>query len=129
MKSAFSNKWNSSTQPRKQRKFSYNAPSHIRSKSIASHLTPELREKHKTRSMRVRVGDKVKVIRGQFRGETSKVERIDTSRAKVFLTKIETIKKDGTKVLTPLNASNLIITELNMDDKRRFKKKGDVNNG
>lgn len=127
MKSAFSTAWKSSSQTRKQRKYSYNAPSHIASKSLASHLTPELREKHGRRSVRIRIGDKVKVVRGEHKGTTSAVERIDVTRKKVYLTKIEIIKKDGTKTLIPLEASNLIITELNTEDKKRLK--GDVKNG
>ena len=130
MKSAYSVTWKSSTQPRKQRKYLYNAPAHVASKSVSSHLTDELKKKYGVRSMRVRTGDKVKIVRGQRRGETGKVERIDVSRRKVFLTKVEIIKKDGTKTLVPLEPSNLIITELNMEDKRRLKKpEGESKNG
>ena len=38
---------------------------------------------------------------------------------KVFLNEIEVIKKDGTKQLVPLNPSNLLIIQLNTDDKKR----------
>jgi hypothetical protein len=34
---------------------------------------------------------------------------------------VEYTKKDGTKKMLPLNPSNLMITELNMDDKLRQK--------
>lgn len=128
MKSAYSSTWKSSVQPRKQRKYAYNAPYHIASRMIASHLSPELRKKHGRRNIRLRTGDKVKVMRGQFKGQTSKVERIDGTRKKVYLSKIEIVRKDGTKRLFPFTASNLMVTELNTDDKKRLKG-GDQKNG
>ena len=129
MKSAFSPSWKSSKQPRKQRKYLYNMPHHIASKTMAAHLSPELREKYNKRSIRVRVGDKVKVMRGSFKGEESKVERVDSQRRRVYLTKVERIKKDGTKILVPFDPSNLMITELNLDDKKRMKQLPKKNKG
>ncbi len=119
MKKRYSTKWKSSSQPRKQRKYRYNTPLHTKGKFLGAHLIRELREKHKTRSVRVREGDKVRVLRGNWKGHEGKVERVDVARSKVYVTKVEIIKKDGaTKVPYPLNASNLIITEL-VHDKRR----------
>ena len=121
VKSKFAKSWKSSKQPRKQRKYRYNAPLHIKSKFISSHLSKELREKYKKRSIRTRKNDKVKILRGQFKGKTGKVERVDTRRNKIYITGIEVIKKDGTKVLYSINPSNLMILELNLDDKKRVK--------
>jgi len=80
----------------------------------------ELRAKHGKKTLRVRTGDKVRVLRGNWKGHEGKVERVDMTKAKVFVTKVEIIKKDGaTKVPYGLNASNIMITEL-IPDKRRF---------
>jgi large subunit ribosomal protein L24 len=122
MKQKYSPSWKSSTQPRKQRKFRHHAPLHIRQKFVHAHLSSELRKKHGTRSARLRTGDKVKIMRGQFRGKTGKVERIDTGRGKIFITGIEVVKKEGSKALCPLRPSSLIIEELNLDDKKRREK-------
>jgi large subunit ribosomal protein L24 len=119
MKKSFSTHWVSSTQPRKQRKYRFNAPLHIRSHFLASHLSKELRSKYGTRSIRVRSGDDVKVMRGQFSGRTGKVERIDMAYTRVYVTGVDQVKRDGTRKLYPLNPSNLMITKL-VDDKRRF---------
>ena len=89
---------------------------------IKTNLSKELRQKHNKRSVRVRVGDKVKVVRGQFRGKTGKIDRINAKKAKVYVTGIETSKKDGSKVLLPIHSTNLMIQELNLVDKRRLKK-------
>jgi len=119
MKSKFSNTWKRSTQPRKQRKFRYNAPLHIRQKLIGVHLSKELRQKHKRRTVGLRKGDKVKVLRGQFKGKTGKVERIDLKKLKVYIMGIESVKKEGTKEYIPIDPSNLLLTELNLEDKKR----------
>ena len=46
MKKDWNKTWNSSTQPRKQRKFRHNAPIHIRRKLMSSTLSKELRKKY-----------------------------------------------------------------------------------
>ncbi len=119
MKTDFNTQWNKSVQPRKQKKFRANAPHHIKGKLIASHLSKTLREKHGKRSFRLRKGDKVKVMRGQFKGKTGKVERVDVKNEKVFVASVETMKKDGSKSFYPLHPSNLMITELDLSDKKR----------
>lgn len=124
MKQTFSNSWKSSTKPNKQRKYVYNAPSHIRGKLMASPLSKELRKKFSTRSVRIRTGDTVKILRGQFKGKEGKVERVDLGRLRINVEKVEIIKKDGNKVAYPIHPSNVMIIEANTEDKRRFKTSG-----
>ncbi len=118
-----SKSWKSSKSPRKQRKFLFNAPLHLKSKMVGSHLSPELKTKYNKRGIRIRTGDKVKVLRGQFKKKIGKVEKVDTKKLKVYITGIETIKKDGSKALYPIHSSNLMITELNLSDKKRIEVK------
>jgi large subunit ribosomal protein L24 len=113
--------WKASIKPRKQRAYVYQAPLHVQGALLASHLSEELRKKHNTRSMRVRTGDKVKVMTGQFKGKTGPVERVDITRKKVYITGVEYVKKDGGKFIYGINPSNLLITELHQD-RRRLKK-------
>jgi large subunit ribosomal protein L24 len=120
----FSNAWKGSKQPRKQRKYRYNAPNHIKGAFVSSHLSKDLKEKHKKRSLRVRKGDKVKIMRGQFKGIEGKVEKVSLKTLKVFVEKAEMPKKDGSKAFYPIDPSNLLITAL-ADDKRRFKRSGE----
>ena len=97
MKTKWSRSWVSSKQPRKQRKYRYNAPPHIRTKFISAHLSKELREKYKRRSIRLRVGDTVKIMRGEFKGKTGKVEKIFTKIAKVTVSGIQKTKPEKQK--------------------------------
>src|SRR3989339_2199364 len=95
----FSVEWKSSTKPGKQRKYRFNAPLHIRQKFVSAHLSKDLRQKLKKRNVDLRKGDKVKVMRGQFKKHEGKVDRVDLKKIKVFVNGIETTKRDGTKKL------------------------------
>lgn len=117
--------WKGSKKPTKQRNYVKKAPIHIRSKLLGSHLSKDLRQKLKTRSLRPRKGDKVKVIRGQHKGKTGAVDRVNTKRAKIYVTGVEFTKKDGSKAMYPVHPSNLIITELQADKRRLQKPEGE----
>lgn len=121
MKQTFSNSWKSSKQIRKQRKYRANAPLHILSKMMSSHLNKILRKKYNTRSITVRNGDEVKVMKGKFKGKTGKVTKVDIKKQRVTIDGLQNKKKDGTKINAYFDASNLQIESLK-DDRRRFKR-------
>ena len=112
--------WSASSKPGKQRKFVYNAPLHIRTTLLGSHLAKDLRQKLKKRSLRVRKGDKVKVLRGQYRGKSGVVERVDVQKMHVYVTGVDFQKKDGSRALYPVHPSKVMITELEGSEKRRL---------
>ena len=121
MKTKFSSLWIKSKQPRKQRKYRHNAPLHIKQKFVSAHLSKELHKKYNKRSMNLRKGDNVKIARGQFKNKSGKIEEISLKKLSVYVTGIEVVKRGGTKSRYPLHPSNLIITEVNMEDKMRIK--------
>jgi large subunit ribosomal protein L24 len=110
-----------SKKPRKQRKFLYKAPLHLRRKMISAHLSKELREQYKRRSLPLRKGDEVKVMRGEFKGKVGKVVEIDTKKYKVYVDTVKKKRSVGTEYLVPISPSNLMIVKLNLDDKYRLK--------
>jgi large subunit ribosomal protein L24 len=116
---AWSNKWVSSKQPRKQRKYRYNAPMHVRQKFVSAHLSEALKNRFGKRSLSLRKGDEVKVMRGSGKSFKGKVERINLKKAKVYIEGFNVKKVDGSEILKAVEPSNLIITEPKMDDKRR----------
>lgn len=122
MKATFVKSWNSSVQIRKQRKYRYNAPLHIKSKFLGVHLEASLRKKYGLRSIRVKKGDTIKVVRGQNKGKSGKVERVSPQYTKVYVAGVENMKKDGSKSMIALEPSNLMITELDLSDKKRAEK-------
>ncbi len=119
----FSKEWKSSSKPKKQVKYAANAPFHIRHKFMTAKVSDEMAKKHGLKRIAVRKGDKVKIARGQFRGKSGKVNRVDLSYIKIYVDGIDRNKTEGAKAFYPIHPSNVIITELNMEDKRRIKKK------
>ncbi len=105
-----------SAKPTKQRKMIYNAPVHKLSKLMSAHLSPALREQYKRRSFPIRVGDRVKIMRGEFKGVEGKVTGVDRQNQVIFVENVTAKKADGTNVNRPIHVSNVIITELNLDD-------------
>ena len=71
--------------------------------------------------MNLKKGDSIKIMVGQFRNKTGKIEDVSVKKTLVYVSGIEIAKRDGTKARYPVNPSNLIITDVNMDDKMRNK--------
>ncbi|AMK15006.1 50S ribosomal protein L24 [Methanobrevibacter olleyae] len=109
-----------SIQPRKQRKALYTAPLHIRRKIMSANLSKDLRADIGKRSLPIRVGDKVQVVRGDFKGHEGKVESIDAKKYKVTVEGVTLSKPDGNAVLLPIHPSNLMIIEADLKDERRI---------
>jgi len=108
-----------SSKPRKQRKLLYDAPYHRLPKLMSAHLSPQLREKYERRSFPVRVGDTVKIMRGEYRGVEGKVTSVDRKRQYVYVENVTIKKADGTTKPRPIHVSNIMITQLQLDDKYR----------
>lgn len=121
MRQEFSTSWTGSRQPRKQRKYRYNAPLHVRHKFLSAHLSKDLRAKHGKRSMPVRKGDEVLVMRGSFKKKKAKVSDVNAIKKRITLEGISRQKKDGSKVPIYFEPSNLQIISIEMDDKKRIK--------
>lgn len=116
----FSKAWIKSKLPKKQRKYRINAPSDVRRKMISSHLGEELSKKYGKRAFPLKVGDKVKIMRGEFKNVIGKVEEISVRRLKVFIAGAERSKGEGmAPVKYSIDPSNVKIIELDLGDKKR----------
>jgi large subunit ribosomal protein L24 len=107
------------TKPTKQRKMIYQAPDHVRHKLLAAHLSPELRASHLIRSLPVRTGDTVRVMRGDHKSVEGKITRVDLKKYRIYVEGLTREKVDGTTIFVPIHASKVMITRLNLDDKWR----------
>ena len=108
-----------SKQPRKQRKALYTAPLHKRHNSMSVHLSDDLKEEFNRRSFPVRKGDSVEIVRGHFRGTEAKLEGVDLKNYRVLVDGASSQKQDGSKLYQPIHPSNLVLTEIYLDDERR----------
>ncbi len=108
-----------SKQPRKQRKLLYKAPLHIRHKLMSVALSKELRDQHGKRSIPVKKGDTVQVMRGDFKDHEGKVEKVDLKNYRVIVEGVSVQKPDGNQVFHSIHPSKLRIVELDLDDEER----------
>ena len=103
--------------PTKARNYQiYRAPHTRRSKQLGSPLSQELRKKYGKRSMRVILGDTVKVLRGEYRGIDGKVSKISTQSGNLAIEGVKKEKSKGEKFDVLIKTSKVIITGLNLDD-------------
>ena len=97
----------------------YQATNQFRGKQAGSHLSKQLRQKYGQRSVRILNGDTVKVIRGEFKGVDGKVVKVSTAKHTIAIEVINKQKRKGDKIDVYIDSSNVVITNLNMDDKWR----------
>ena len=118
-KNKFNTHWKTSKKPGKQRKYREKTPLHLRRKFLSSRLDKELRKKYNIRNIPLRKGDTVMIMKGKFKKKKGKVTGINTKRMHVEVEGIQMKKQDGSKTNVLLRPSNLMITELNIEDKKR----------
>jgi len=110
-----------SIKPSKQRKALYNAPLHVLRKMFNAPLSDELVEKYGVKRLPVRVGDVVRIMRGDWKGHEGKVVKVDTKRIRIFVEGVQIKKADGTPVYYPIHPSKVMIIKLDLSDKWRRK--------
>ncbi|MFH0752176.1 MAG: 50S ribosomal protein L24 [archaeon] len=110
-----------SKKPGKQRLLVAKAPLHIRKNFVRCRLSKELQKTYNKRNLQVRKGDEVKVMRGQFKGKTGKVAQVLLKKTKLIIDGMDNIKTDGSKSPYPIHPSNVMITKIGSDDKKRKK--------
>ncbi|MDG6989038.1 MAG: 50S ribosomal protein L24 [Nitrososphaerota archaeon] len=86
---------------------------------FGSQLSPDLREKHHRRTVRPRVGDTVRIVRGEFKDIEGKVTRVNPSSGVVNVEGVNREKLKGGNAPVPVSSSNLVVTSLSLDDKLR----------
>jgi large subunit ribosomal protein L24 len=106
-------------QPHKQRNRQERASLHEKQKQVRAPLSSELREEYDQRSVRVNAGDTVEVQRGDFAGESGEVVDVDLRAAAIEIEDVTVETADGEEVPRSLDASNVQVTELDLEDERR----------
>lgn len=109
------------TKPTKQRKRVFQAPDHMRYKLFAAPLSKELKSLHGTRSLPVRTGDTVRIMRGDHAGFEGKISRVERKKYRIYVEGLTREKVDGTTIFLPVHPSKVMVMRLNLDDKWRKK--------
>jgi large subunit ribosomal protein L24 len=105
--------------PRKQRKLLHNAPAHLRHKLMAAPLSPQLTASKSVKTLPVRKGDTVRIMRGDNKGFEGKISRVDLRNYRIYLEGLTREKVDGTTIFLPVHPSKVMIKNLNLNDKWR----------
>jgi large subunit ribosomal protein L24 len=105
--------------PGKQRKMLYNAPQHLRQKIMAAPLSPELIASKGAKSLPVRKGDTIQIVRGDNKGFEGKISRLDLKRYRIFIEGLTREKVDGTNIFISVHPSKVVLKKLNLADRWR----------
>ena len=118
----------SSKQPRKQRLARYTAPYHRRHREMAAPIDRGLRERQMgrgfmyPRSMAVRKGDRVMIVRGEGKSKSATIiAKVDRKARKIYVEGFTYFKSDGTELQRPIDASNVVIINPDWSDMKRRK--------
>ncbi len=113
-----------STKARKQRKARAEAALHMKKRMVAAHLSSALMSEYNVRSVTVRKGDTVKIVRGakDFKTGEAKVAKVDLRECKIIIENITQPKADGKQRPKPVDPSDVIITKLDLSDPWRRSK-------
>merc|ERR1712086_796492 len=104
---------------RKSRKAHFSAPSSVRRKIMSAHLNKELSQKYHVKSMPIRKGDEVIVVRGINRGREGKVIQVYRKKYVIHVERVTREKSNGSTVNVGIHPSNVMITKLKLDKDRR----------
>ncbi|MGI0004627.1 MAG: 50S ribosomal protein L24 [Candidatus Nitrosotenuis sp.] len=100
----------------------YNATLFTKSKLLCSHLSKELQQKYNRNSIRVTEGDTIRVMRGEFKGVTGKITMVSTDKNGISVEGVKKEKLKGGNLDVFIHTSNVLVTDLNTEDKWRQNK-------
>jgi large subunit ribosomal protein L24 len=109
------------SKPGKQRKAVWNASGSRARKLLSAPLSSGLETRHGIKSLPVRKGDTVKIVRGDFTGIEGKVTEVDRGRKRLFVEGVTRDKVSGTQTKMSVHASKVQLTNLVLDDRWRSK--------
>ncbi|MEM3363944.1 MAG: 50S ribosomal protein L24 [Candidatus Micrarchaeia archaeon] len=100
---------------KKQRKYLVVSPLHKKQDMVSAHVSKELRKTVGKRSLRVKKGYVVKVMRGEMKGREGKVTSVYLKNRKVAIEGLMAKKMDGKEKPLLVDPSNLMITKLEVE--------------
>merc|ERR1712136_111010 len=103
----------------KQRKRHFNSTGAERMKKISSGFSKELRQQYGIRRTVLEEGDMVTVKVGKFKGKSGKITGINIEKMKINVDGCIVNKNTGGTALVNIDPSNVMITELAMNDARK----------
>jgi large subunit ribosomal protein L24 len=107
------------SQPSKQRKNIWSGSFLRLNRQLSASLSSSLQTRYGIKSLPVRKGDAVRIVRGDFTGIEGKVTEVDRTRSRLFVEGVTRDKVSGTSTKMSVHASKVEITNLSLDDRWR----------
>lgn len=88
---------------------------------MSAPLSKELRKEYNVRSMPIRKGDTVTIMRGgeKVNKREGKVTTVYRKRYCIYVDRVQREKANGQSVPIPVHSSNVVITKLKLDKDRK----------
>ena len=104
------------------------ASSNIKRKLMGCNLIKSLRTQHKIRSLPIKRGDTVKILKGKAKGKEGKVVQVYRKRNVIYVDKCQRDKNNGQSVFIPIRPSYCVITVplLNKDRQQTITRKAEI---
>lgn len=103
----------------KVRKNLANAPHTKSLHLLRASLSDDLKSKYGRNSIRVRPGDSVKLVRGEFAGVEGKIQKVFPKEGRITIEGVTREKIAGGTTPIHIHASNFVVTSIVLDDKIR----------
>ena len=101
-----------SSSRRVQRKYALGAPSSVKRKLMSCHLAKTLRDQYKLRSLPIKRGDEVKILKGKSKGKSGKVVQVYRKRNCIYVDKVQREKQNGQTVFLPIKPCYCVVEKL-----------------
>ena len=117
-----------SSSRRVQRRRQLGASSSVKRKLMSCHLIKSLRDQHKIRSLPIKRGDEVKILKGKAKGKSGKVVQVYRKRNIIYVDKVNREKQNGQTVFLPIRPSYCVIEKLliNKDRTKTIEKNASI---
>ncbi|MEC8735382.1 MAG: 50S ribosomal protein L24 [Candidatus Thermoplasmatota archaeon] len=120
-----------SKSPNKQRKAQYNAPLHTKRKRVTARLQLDSNDKRfeGIRNITVRVGDTVRVVRGDYahggkrertnEAKTGAILSVNSNTGRLTIEGCTIVNSNNQEEPYPIHVSNVVVTKIDESDKLR----------
>ena len=117
-----------SSSRRVQRKRQLGASSSLKRKLMSCHLSKSLRDQYKLRSLPIKRGDEVKILKGKGKGKSGKVVQVYRKKNIIYVDKVNREKQNGQTVFLPIKPSYCRIEKLliNKDRTKTIEKRAAI---
>ncbi|MBS85866.1 MAG: 50S ribosomal protein L24, partial [Candidatus Heimdallarchaeota archaeon] len=108
-----------SKKPNKQRYYQYNIPKHENHKLLSASVSKKLKQDKGLKSLPIREGDEVLIVRGSHKGKSGKVNKTDPVKSRIYVDGLGSKKTDAQEIAIPIHPSNVVIQKIYGKDKYR----------